>query len=171
MLESQYFNVYKKSDHTRLKNCRPITLLTINHKILTKAPATRHTQVLPSIINSDQTACIPGRTINDNLSWIRDVTSFENETQTPLALISIYQLKAFNGVSQPFLFSALQHFGFSPNFIHWIKLIYNLVSRSAQVNDWLTSIISLERGLRQGCAVSMPLYALTCQDTHSTNQK
>ena len=108
--------MFTKSDHTRLENWRPITLLTTNYKILTKAPATRHTQVLLSIINSDQTACIPGRTINDNLSLISDATSFAKETQTLLALISIYQLKAFNGVSQPFLVSALQHFGFSPNF-------------------------------------------------------
>lgn len=90
-----------KSDHTRLKNWRPITLLTTNYKILTKAPATCHTQVLLSIINSDQTACIPGWTINDNLSLISDVTSFTNKRQTPLTLISIYQLKAFKGFHNP----------------------------------------------------------------------
>ena len=154
--------IFKKGDRTRLKNWRPITLLTTDYKILTKALATRLTQVLPSIINSDQTACIPGRTINDNLSLIRDVIAFANETQTPLALISIDQLKAFDRVSHS-LFSTLQHFGFGPNFIRWIKLLYNSMSSSVKVNGWLTSFIALERGLRQGCALSMPLYVLTVE--------
>lgn len=106
--------IFKKGDRTIRKNWRLITLLTTNYKILTKALATRLTLVLPSIINSDQTACIPGRTINDNLSLIRDVIAFANEMQTPLALISIDQLKAFDRVSHSFLFSTLQHFGFGP---------------------------------------------------------
>ena len=32
-----------------------------------------------------------------------------------------------------------------------------------KVNGWLTSFIALERGLRQGCALSMPLYVLTAE--------
>ena len=89
----------KKGDRTNLSNWRPITLLTTDYKILTKALAHRLTQVLPTIINSDQTACIPGRTINDNISLIRDVIDYANETHTPLALISIDQMKAFDRTS------------------------------------------------------------------------
>ena len=83
--------------------------------------------------------------------------------QTPLALISIDQLKAFDCVSHSLLFSTLQHFGFGPNFIRWIKLIYNSVSSSVKVNGWLTSFIALERAFCQGCALSMPLYVLTLE--------
>ena len=140
--------IYKKGDRTKLQNWRPITLLTTDYKILTKALANRLTNVLPSIIHSDQTACIPGRTINDNLSLIRDVIAYSNENNTPLALISIDQLKAFDRTSHSFLFSTLEHFGFGPQFIRWIKLIYNSVSSSVKVNGWLTSFINLERGLR-----------------------
>ena len=155
--------VFKKGDRTKLSNWRPITLLTTDYKILTKALAHRLTQVLPNIINSDQTACIPGRTINDNISLIRDVIDYANETNTPLALISIDQMKAFDRTSHSFLFATLERFGFGPNFIRWIKLIYNSVSSSVNVNGWLTSFINLERGLRQGCALSMPLYVLTAE--------
>ena len=53
-----------------------------------------------------------------------------NETNTPLAFISVDQLKAFDRVSHAFLFKTLDRFGFGPNFIHWIKVLYNSVSSS-----------------------------------------
>lgn len=39
--------VFKKGDCLLVKNCRPITLLTTNYKILTKALANRLQQVFP----------------------------------------------------------------------------------------------------------------------------
>ena len=155
--------IFKKGDRTKLKNWRPITLLTTDYKILTKTLANRLKKVLTTIVHSDQTACVPGRTINDNVSLLRDAIQYANETNTPLALISIDQLKAFDRVSHDFLFKALHKFGFGPVFQQWIKTIYNSVSSSVKVNGWFTAFIHLERGLRQGCALSMPLYILTTE--------
>ena len=81
----------------------------------------------------------------------------------PLALISIDQLKAFDRVSHSFLFQTLHCFGFGPVFTQWIKTLYNLVTSSVKVNGWLTAFINLDRGLRQGCALSMPLYIHTVE--------
>ena len=108
--------LFKKGDRTKLQNWRPITLLSTDYKILTKALSNRLKQVLPYIIHTDQTACIPGQTINDNLRLIQDAITYANETNKPLALITIDQLKAFDRVSHTFLFKALEKFGFGPNF-------------------------------------------------------
>ena len=59
--------LFKKGDRTQLQNWRPITLLNTDYKILTKALANRLKHTLPLLVHTDQTACIPGRTINDNL--------------------------------------------------------------------------------------------------------
>ena len=155
--------LFKKGDRTKLQNWRPITLLNTDYKILTKALSNRLKQVLPYIIHTDQTACIPGRTINDNLRLIQDVITYANETNKPLALITIDQLKAFDRVSHTFLLKTLEKFGFGPNFQQWIKTFYNNVTSSVKVNGWLTAFIPIERGLRQGCALSMPLYVLTAE--------
>lgn len=155
--------VFKKGDHTKLQNWRPITLLTTDYKILTKTLANRLKSVLHLIINPDQIACIPNRTINDNVSLIRDTIHYANESNTPLALISIDQLKAFDRVSHSFLFQTLDRFGFGPVFTQWVKTLYNSVTSSVKVNGWLTAFINLDRGLRQGCALSMPLYILTAE--------
>ena len=61
------------------------------------------------------------------------------------------------------LFHTLEQFGFGSVFIKWIKTIYNSISSSIKVNGWLTAFINLDRGLRQGCALSMPLYILTAE--------
>ena len=155
--------LFKNGDRTQLKNWRPVTLLNTDYKILTKALANRLQQVLPLIVNSDQTACIKGRTINDNTRLLNDVISYVNKKNTSLAFISIDQMKAFDRVSHDFLFACLERFGFGPNFINWIKLIYHDASSSVKTSGWLTSFIKLERGLRQGWALSMPLYVLTAE--------
>ena len=155
--------LFKKGDRTQLKNWRPITLLNTDYKILTKALANRLQQVLPLIIHTDQTASIKGRTINDNTRLLHDVITYANEKGMPLALISIDQLKAFDRVSHEFLFKSLEKFGFGPTFIRWIQTIYNSACSSVKTNGWLTAFINLERGLRQGCALSMPLYVLTAE--------
>jgi exonuclease III len=155
--------LFKKGDRTLLKNWRPVTLLNTDYKILTRALANRLQQVLPLIVSSDQTASIKGRTINDNTRLLNDVISYVNEKNINLALISVDQMKAFDRVSHDFLFTCLERFAFGPSFIKWIKLIYHDVSSSVKTNGWLTAFIHLERGLRQGCALSMPLYVLTAE--------
>ena len=155
--------LFKKGDCTLVKNWRPITLLTTDYKILTKALANRLQKVLPSLVHTDQTASTLGRTINDNSRLLHDVIYYANENNILLAVISVDQLKAFDRVAHSFLFKALERFGFGPSFIHWIEVIYHSVSSSVKTNGWLTSFVKLERGLRQGCPLSMPLYVLTAE--------
>lgn len=95
--------LFKKGDRTQLQNWRPITLLNTDYKILTKALTNRLKHTLSFLVHTDQTACIPGRTINDNLRLIQDAITYANEMNIPLALISVDQLKAFDRVSHTFL--------------------------------------------------------------------
>ena len=156
-------SLFKKGVRTKLKNWRPITLLNTDYKILTKALANRLQQTLPLLIHTDQTACIPGRTINDNLRLIQDAIHYANKTLTPLAIISVDQLKAFDRVSHDYLFKILRKFGFGPYFLRWIEILYTDTMSSVKVNGWMTAFIPLQRGLRQGCVLSMPLYILTAE--------
>ena len=81
------------------KKRRPITLLTMDYKILTKALANRLQRVLPLIVHTDQTASVKGRTINDNVRLLHDVIYYASYCDIPLAVISVDQLKAFDRVS------------------------------------------------------------------------
>lgn len=58
--------LYKKGDREELRNWRPIMLLTIDYKILSKALAIRLTGVKPTLVHPDQTCCVPRRMIQGN---------------------------------------------------------------------------------------------------------
>ena len=66
-------------------------------------------------------------------------------------------------MSHEFLFLTLEKFGCGPDYQQWIRLLYTAVASSVKVNGWLTTFIPLQCGLRQGCALSMPLYVLTAE--------
>ena len=110
-------------------------MLTTDYKILTKALANRLWKVLPSLVHTDQTASILGRTISDNSRLLHDVIYYANENDISLAVISVDQLKAFDHVAHSFLFKALGRFFYGPSFIHWIELTYNSVSSDVKTNN------------------------------------
>ena len=61
----------KKKCRTQLiKNWRPISLLNCDYKIAAKAIANRFKQVIPNIINYDQTGFLKGRFIGENIRLI-----------------------------------------------------------------------------------------------------
>ena len=70
----------KFKDKTMLENLRPISLLNVDYKIVTKAIAKRLEKVLPSIINPDQTGYVKGRYIGENVRLIQDIIEHTNLT-------------------------------------------------------------------------------------------
>ena len=80
--------------------------------------------VIDTIVNTDQTCGVVGRSILDNLHLMRNVIDYVNSKNLNAAIISLDQSKAFDRVSHNYLFSVLQAFGFGDNFIAWIRLLY-----------------------------------------------
>ena len=78
--------IYKKGDPTEMKNYRPISLLNVDVKIITKALAMRLADALPEIIHNNQ-KCIPGRHIVNNIHVVKDLTELINRNDDEAALI------------------------------------------------------------------------------------
>ena len=152
--------IHKKDDKRNLKNWRPISLLNVDYKICSKAVSIRLAGMIGSIVDPDQTCSIPGRSLFANLTLLRDTLAFIEHTGESGILLSLDQEKAFDRVDRFFLLNLLELFGFGPWFRTCIATLYNGAYMRVLVNDFLSEPIPLERGVRQGDALSPMLYVL-----------
>ena len=116
-------------DKTRADNMkcyRPISLLNVDYKIISKVLSSRLSNVLPNIIGLDQTCSVKGRSIFDNLHLLRNVIDYIEQKDIGACFISLDQEKAFDRVSWSFLLDTLTAFGFDNAFLKWVKLTFPL---------------------------------------------
>ena len=118
--------------------------------------------MLPDILDIDQSYCVPGRHISDNVRFISDATCYANQENIPLAIVSLDQEKAFDRIHHDYLFKTLESFGFGfgEYFISCIKNLYTNVHSLLKINNSLTSPFQFRRGNRQVFSLSGQLYAI-----------
>ena len=155
--------IYKKTGEIYLlSNYRPISLINVDIKILTKALANRLKYILPSIIHISQTA-VYGRKIDQTIHTIRDLIDLANRDDEQAAFIFLDQEKAFDRVDHEFLYNTMKAFGLGDGFIGWVRLIYSNATSVLNINGFLSKRIPLKRGVRQGCPLSALLYVLVIE--------
>ncbi|KAJ1167443.1 hypothetical protein NDU88_007834 [Pleurodeles waltl] len=89
--------LYKqKGEKEDLKNVRPISLVSVDYKLLAKAMANCLKKVIEKIVHPDQTCGIPDRQIADSLALVRDTIEYVKSRKVPTALVSLDQEKAFD---------------------------------------------------------------------------
>ena len=142
----------KNKDKTLLENLRPISLLNVDYKILTKSIAKRLEKVLPKIINSDQTGSIKGRFIGENVRLIQDVMSYTKQEEKPGIAIFLDFRKAFDTIEWNYLKAALQTFNFGPDIL---KLVSSYLQSSFELCTAQWSCIRLLPS-RARCATRLP---------------
>ena len=147
-------------DTTSLENLRPISLLNVDYKILTKTIAKRLEKVLPKIINPDQTGYVKGRYIGENVRLILDIMSYTDKTKVPGVALFIDFRKAFDTIEWDFLIDTLDKFNFGPDVRNWVKIFYNNVTSCVLNNGHASEFFTLERGVRQGCPLSGLLFVI-----------
>ena len=155
--------IYKKTGEIfLLTNYRPISLINVDLKILTKALANRLKYILPSIIHVTQTA-VYGRKIDQTVHLIRDLIDLANKDDEQAAFIFLDQEKAFDRVNHNFLYKTMRSFGIGEQFISWVRTIYSNASLILNINGFLSKRIPMNRGVRQGCPLSALLYVLVIE--------
>ena len=102
----------KGKDKRYIKNWRPISLLNVDAKILSKILASRVKKVISSLITSEQTAYVLGRVIGESIRLTSDLIEYSNIQNIPGYLVTVDIEKAFDSVDHTFLCSVLQKFGF-----------------------------------------------------------
>ncbi|CAM2112532.1 unnamed protein product [Caretta caretta] len=153
----------KKGDLRDLRNWCPVSLLSTDYKIVAKAISLRLGSVMADVIHPDQTYTVPDRSIFDNLFLVRDLLELGRRDGLSFALLSFDQEKAFDRVDHGYLVSTLQAFGFGPQFVSFLWVLYASVECLVRLNWTLTEPVSFGQGVRQGCPLSGQLYTLAIE--------
>ena len=152
--------LFKKGIREDIRNWRPISLLNTDVKILSKLLANRLKKVLPEIIHTDQTGCIEGRFIGQNIRLMQDIIDKSESDETILLLD---QEKAFDRVDHGWLFQVLEQFGLPSKYISWFKILYKEMKSCILTNGYVSEHFCLSRGIRQGDSLSALFYVLQAE--------
>ena len=149
--------------NTECGSYRPISLLNTDLKILAKTLALRLETTMQDVISEDQTGFILGRHSFTNIRRLLNIIHSPASSAVPEVVIALDAEKAFDRVEWEYLFTCLKIFGYGPNFISWINLLYSSPKASVITNGKQSQYFHLSRGTRQGCPISPLLFALAIE--------
>ena len=147
-------------DRSYLENWRPISLLNLDYKLLTKVLANRVKRVLPLIVENCQTGYVKDRSISDSIRLIQDIIHYTEITQSPGVLLTVDFKKAFDSIDWKFIIEALKRYDFGPVLINWVNIVYTDISSCIYNNGTTSKYFSLYRGVRQGDPLSPYLFII-----------
>ena len=153
----------KNANLMTLKQWRPITLLNVSYKLLTKALSLRLKNVLPDLIHPDQKGFIQNRYIGDNVMDIYSIISQAEQDEEEYMLLLLDIQAAFDSVSWAFLHRVLEEYRFPASFIDWIKIIYKGKELCIVNNGHISTPIKPTKGLAQGDGLSPQLFVLVIE--------
>lgn len=92
-------------DATECSSYRPISVLNIDYKIFATILAKRLENIIPELIDTDQTGFVKNRQTHDNVRWALHL--FNHMKSVKSVALSLDAEKAFNAVRWQFLYAVL----------------------------------------------------------------
>ena len=141
-----------------ISNWRPISLLNVDQKLISKTLVARLKKVIPFLIDPGQAAYVNSRLLGKSGRLIADITETCNIEELEGYIVATDFEKAFDSLNHNFLITAFQHYGFGNDFIDWIKILLKNQEFCVINGGHTTKYFRLERGARQGDPISAYLF-------------
>ena len=150
--------LHKKGDRLVCNNYRGISLWPTAYKIFTKIIHQRLTPYSESIIGEYQAGFRRGRSTNDQLFTMRQLTERFWEYDKPLIHLFIDYKQAYDSVHRPSMWHILKEMGIPEKLIRLTKACYIHTKCSVRYGRKLSSQFTIRNGLKQGCILSPLLF-------------
>jgi hypothetical protein len=155
--------IYKKGDRADVANYRPITLLNIDYKLLTKSYSLRLADVAPQIIHRDQAGFMKGRKIEDQVKQLKHLLNYADAFEVNGIVVALDQEKAYDKVDHEYLLTVLERMRLPAKFGNLVKVLYTDAKTQVMVNGELSKPFVVTRGVRQGDPLSCLLFNLAIE--------
>ncbi|KAF0772366.1 hypothetical protein AaE_002309, partial [Aphanomyces astaci] len=111
--------LFKAGKRARPGNYRPIALIPVEVKVLSKALACRLSSVLGNLIHPSQTGFVKGRSIQDHIHFVRDLQHWCTDRDEHCFAAFLDFQKAFDRVNWSYLWATMTNMNFGPKYIQW----------------------------------------------------
>ena len=143
----------------RVDQLRPITLLNLDYKILTKIITNRLLKVIGEVIFSGQSCSVPEKNILFGAHNILSVIQYVEKFGGKGAAVNYDLYKAYDRVCLLFLYRVLERMNFGDRFISWIKMFHHGATTRFLL-DFITKPIDILISVRQGDPLAMLLFII-----------
>ena len=151
-----------KGERTDPKMYRPISVTTIEYRILARCIAQRLNYAIAYIIADPQTGFSPTRTYDENISLVRNTIRDVNGRRPGDGGLMLFldNEKAFDRVQHDFMFRVLEAFNLPAELVSAVKTMYREANTAVKINGLIGRAFAQTSGVKQGCPLSAALYIL-----------
>lgn len=150
----------KGEDADRIQRFRPICLMNVSLKILTKGAYFRLTEVAEKIVDKTQTALMKNRFIMEGILIMHEVLHEVHKKKLSSVLFKVDFEKTYDNINWAFLYNVMLKKGFDNKWNDWIFSIITSGKVNIKLNDCLGPYFNTHRGVRQGDPLSPLLFNL-----------
>jgi hypothetical protein len=142
----------------QISQFRPIALINVIFKIMSKCFATKLDPIANRIISPNQTAFIKGRLITDGVLALQEVIHEMKIKKLGGILLKLDFEKAYDRVNWDFLSEVLHAKGFDPGVVHRLNQLVRNGKTAISINGEIGPFFRNQRGVRQGDPLSPLLF-------------
>lgn len=150
----------KKTNSTSVGDYRPISIINLIPKLITKVLSNRLRLILPELVSSQQTAFTRDRHIAENFLATREILQHVTSSGRKAIFAKIDFAKAFDSIDWAFLLDVMRARGFPTRWIGWIQTILASSQSRIVINGEHSEYFTHKRGLRQGDPISPMLFII-----------
>ncbi|MCO5563516.1 hypothetical protein L7F22_017160 [Adiantum nelumboides] len=136
-------------------------MLNTVYKIFAKVVANRITHVLMKWISSEQKGFIKGRNLIEAVISLWEGIEYAQDSKQDVVFVKVDFDKAYDRLEWSFILLSLEHMGFGPMLIRFVRTLFGQARARIAFNGLLSNFFELNRSVRQGCPLAPLLFAIS----------